>query len=67
LKPKEQNVASSKLKPQEQNVASSKLRPKEQNVTPLELKIDESSNLCGLELTMMTVCNSNGDIALNIN
>jgi hypothetical protein len=37
-----------------------------QNVIPLELKIDESSNLCGLELTMMIVNNSNGEITLNI-
>jgi hypothetical protein len=31
-----------------------------------ELKIDESNNLCELELTMMTICNSNGEIIVNI-
>jgi len=50
-----------------QNVAPSKLRLREQNVTPSELKIDESNNLCGLKLIMVIVCNSNGEIILNIN
>jgi len=61
-----QNVASSKQTIGEQNVATSKLRPEEQNVVPSELKIDESNNPCGLELTMMTYCNSNGKITFNI-
>jgi hypothetical protein len=44
------------------------LQPKfrEQNVVSSELKIDESSNLCGLELTMVIVCNSNDEIIPNI-
>ncbi len=41
------------------------MRPGEQNVAPSELRIDESSNLCGLELTMVTVCNSNDEITPN--
>jgi hypothetical protein len=55
------------LEVQKQNVVSSKKTIKEQNVVALELKIDESSNLCGLKLTMMIVCNSNGEITFNIN
>jgi hypothetical protein len=54
------------LRPGEQNVAPSKLRLGKQNVAPLKLKIGESSNLCGSELTMVTICNSNGEIILNI-
>jgi hypothetical protein len=37
-----------------------------QNVVPSKLRIDESNNLCGLELTMMIVYNSNGEITFNI-
>jgi hypothetical protein len=37
-----------------------------QNVVPSELRINESNNLCGSKLTMMTICNSNGEIILNI-
>ncbi len=37
----------------------------EQNVAPSELKIDESNNLCGLELIMVTICNSNDEITPN--
>jgi len=42
------------------------LRHEEQNVAPSKLRIDESNNLCGLKLIMMTICNSNGEITLNI-
>jgi hypothetical protein len=41
------------------------LRPREQNVVSSELKIDELNNLCGLELTMVTICNSNDEITPN--
>jgi len=34
---------------------------------PSKLRIDESNNLCGSELTMMTICISNGEIILHIN
>ncbi len=61
------NVASLEQTIGEQNVAPLELRSKEQNVTPSKLKFDESGNLCGLELTMMTICNSNGEIIFNIN
>ncbi len=43
----------------------SELRPKEQNVVLSKLRIDESNNLCGLKLTMVTVCNSNDEITPN--
>jgi hypothetical protein len=66
LKPKEQNVTPSKLRPEEKNVAPFELGLEEQNVAPSKLKIDEPNNLCGLELIMMTICNSNGEISLNI-
>ena len=36
-----------------------------QNVASLELSIDESNNLCGLELTKVTICNSNDEITPN--
>jgi hypothetical protein len=54
------------LKLGEQNVAPSKLRPWKQNVDMLELRINESSNLCGSKLTMVTIYNSNGEIIFNI-
>ncbi len=54
------------LEVHKQNVVSLEQTIGEQNVAPLELKIDESSNLCGLKLIMMTICNSNGEITLNI-
>jgi len=38
----------------------------EQNVAPSKLRIDVSTNLCGLELTMVIVWNSNGEITLHI-
>jgi len=60
------NVALSEQTIREQIVAPSKLKHKEKNVAPLELRIDESSNLCGLQLTMMIICNSNGEIIFNI-
>ncbi len=64
-----QNVASSKQTISEQSVVPLELRPKEEQMLlhqKQELQIDVSSNLCGLELTTMTVCNSNGEIILNI-
>jgi len=62
----EKNVIPLELRHEEQIVTPSKLRPKEKNVAPSKLRIDESNNLCGLKLIMMTVCNSNGEITLNI-
>jgi hypothetical protein len=55
------------LKHGEQNVVPLKLRLGEQIVVSWELKIDEPSNLCGLKLIMVIVCNSNDEITLNIN
>ncbi len=49
----------------EQNVVASKLRHEEQNVVSSKSRSDESSNLCGLELTMVTVYNSNDEITPN--
>jgi hypothetical protein len=43
------------------------LRRGEQNVISSKPKIDESSNLCGLKLTMITVYNSNDKIIPNTN
>jgi len=37
-----------------------------QNVASLELRIDESKNLCGLELTMVIICNSRDEITPNV-
>jgi hypothetical protein len=54
------------FKAHKQNVPPSKLKPGEQNVVPSKLRIDESNNLCGLKLTMVIICNSNGEIILNI-
>jgi hypothetical protein len=39
--------------------------PSPQNVISSKSRIDESNNLCGLELTMVTVYNSNDDIIPN--
>jgi len=50
-----------------QNVDPSQLKLREQNVISWELKINESNNLCGLKLTMVTVCNSNDEITPNTN
>ncbi len=41
------------LEAQKQNVISSELIIWEQNVVPLEPRVDESSNPCGLELAMI--------------
>ncbi len=41
------------------------LEVQKQNVASLELRLDESSNLCGLKLTIVTVCNSNDEIIPN--
>jgi hypothetical protein len=49
----------------EQNVISSKLTIREQNVIPLDRRVDESSNPCGLKLAMVVVCNSNNEIPSN--
>jgi hypothetical protein len=62
-----QNVDPLQLGLGEQNVTPSKLRLGEQNIASLQPRINESSNICGLELTMMIVCNSNDEIILNIN
>ncbi len=50
-----------------QNIASLEQTIDEQNVVPSELRINESNNLCRLELATMIVCNSNDEITLNIN
>ncbi len=49
----------------EQNVVPSELGLGEQNVAPSKSKIDESSNLCGLELAMMIVYNLNDEVPPN--
>jgi hypothetical protein len=49
----------------EKNVVPSELRLGKQIVAPLELRINESSNLCDLELIMVKVYNSNDEITLN--
>jgi len=41
------------------------LEVQKQNVASLELRLDESSNLCGLKLTIVTICNSNDEITPN--
>ncbi len=61
----EQNFVPSKSRHRAQNVAPSELRPKEQNVVSSKSKIDESNNLCCLELTMVTIYNSNDEITPN--
>jgi hypothetical protein len=43
----------------EQNVVSLEPTIGEQNVASSKLRIDESNNQCGLELAMVTICNSN--------
>ncbi len=43
------------------------MKPGEQNITPSKLRTDESSNLCGLKLIMVIICNSNDEIAPNTN
>ncbi len=53
------------LEAPKQNVASLKSTIGEKNVVPSKLKIDESSNPCGLKLPMVVVCNSNDEIPLN--
>jgi len=53
------------LEVQKQNVVSSELTHAKQNVVPSELRIDESNNLCRLEFSMVTICNSNGEITRN--
>jgi hypothetical protein len=60
-----QNVTSLKQTIGKQNVDPLQPRLGEQSVAPSELIIDESSNLCGLKLTMMTICNSNDEIISN--
>ncbi len=62
LEAHKQNVASS-----EQNVDPLQPELGEQNVVPLELRIDESSNLCGLKLTMVTTYNSNDETTPSTN
>jgi hypothetical protein len=42
----------------EQNVAPSELKPREQNVVSTKLKIQMNQIICGLKLTMVTICNS---------
>jgi hypothetical protein len=66
LEAHKQNVASSELTIGKQNVDPLQPRFGEQNVAPLRLKIDESNNVCGLKFTMVIICNSNGEITLNI-
>ncbi len=51
----------------QQNVDPLQSKLGEQNVVPSELRTNESSNLCGLKLTMVTVCNSNDGITPNTN
>jgi hypothetical protein len=60
----EQNVVPSKSTLGEQDVPPSKSTLGEQNLTS-NLKIDESNNLCGLELTMVSISHSNDEITPN--
>jgi hypothetical protein len=39
----------------------------DQYVVPLEPRVDESNNPCGLELAMVVVCNLNDEILPNTN
>ncbi len=59
---KKKNVVLSKQTFGKQNVDPLQPRLGEQNVAPSKLKINESSNLCGLELTMVIVYKSNDEI-----
>ncbi len=61
-----QNADLLQLRLKEQNVAPLELRPREQNVALSKLKIDELNNSCGLELTMVIMCNSNDEITPNL-
>jgi hypothetical protein len=61
----EQNVVPSKSTLGEQDVPPSKSTLGEQNLTSSNFKIDESSNLCGLKLTMVTISHSNDEITPN--
>jgi hypothetical protein len=67
LEAQKQNVVLSKQTFGKQNVDPLQPGLGEQNVAPSELKINESSNLCGLELTMVKVYNSNDEIIPNTN
>jgi len=49
----------------EKNVVPSKQRFGKQNVVSSKSRIDESNNLCGLELAMVIVYNSNDEIPPN--
>jgi len=66
LEAHKQNVASLEQIIGKQNVDPLQLGLGEQNVVPSKLRIDESTNLCDLELTMVIVWNSNGEMTLNI-
>jgi hypothetical protein len=59
LKVRKQNVVSLELTIKEQNVVSFESIIGEKNVASSKPRVDESSNQCGLELAMMTICNSN--------
>jgi len=50
------------LNAQKQNVSSLQLTIGEQNVVPIEPRVDESSNTCGLKLAIVVVYNSNDEI-----
>jgi len=66
LEAQKKNVTSLEHTIRKQNVTSSEFTPGEQNVAPSKLRIDESNNLCVLELIMVTICNSNDEISRNI-
>jgi len=57
-----QNVVSSKQTIGKENVDPLWLRLWEQNVASSKLRIDESSNPCGLKFTMVIVYNLNGGL-----
>jgi hypothetical protein len=67
LEAHKKNVVSSEKTIRKQNVDPLQLGLGEQNVISSKLRIDESSNVCGLESKMVIICNSNGEIILNIN
>jgi hypothetical protein len=59
LKAQKQNVVSLELIIREQNVVSLEPTIGEKNVVSSKPRVDELNNQCGLELAIVTICNSN--------
>jgi hypothetical protein len=66
LEAQKQSVSSLKTIIGKQNVTASEVGLGEQNVAPSKSRIDESSNLCGLKLAMVTIYTSNDEILPHI-